>query len=102
MRYFTAILHKEDASSWGLSFLDAPGCFSAADEWSDLPAAAAEALDLWFEDQPMVEPAPFEEIRKSPEVVDALARGGALILIPYTPGQSGPSAPCIDEQDAED
>jgi predicted RNase H-like HicB family nuclease len=32
----------------GVSFPDFPGCFSAADTWSDLPAAVQEAVEAHF------------------------------------------------------
>ena len=89
MRYFTAILHQEGDSAYGLSFPDLPGCFAAADDWEESPAAAAEALDLWFEDRPDAPSSPLHALRKTPEVIEALAAGGVLILIPYARRLSG-------------
>ncbi|MBW7920648.1 MAG: type II toxin-antitoxin system HicB family antitoxin [Rubellimicrobium sp.] len=52
MRNYTIIIHHDTDSAYGLTFPDLPGCFAAADSWDEIPAAAAEALDLWFEDEP--------------------------------------------------
>ena len=75
MRYFTAIVHQDENSAYGLTFPDLPGCFAAADDWDGIPAAATEALDLWFEDEPDVVPASLEAIRKRVDVAEAVAPG---------------------------
>jgi predicted RNase H-like HicB family nuclease len=49
MKPYIAIVHQEGDSAYGVSFPDAPGCFSAADELDDLFAMATEALELWEE-----------------------------------------------------
>ncbi|WP_043357640.1 type II toxin-antitoxin system HicB family antitoxin [Cupriavidus basilensis] len=41
----------------GLSFPDFPGCFSAADDWADVPANAQEAVEAHYADGDPV-PAP--------------------------------------------
>lgn len=82
MRYFTAISHQDGDSAYGLTFPDLPGCFAASDTWDGIPAAAAEALDLWFEDTPDVDPAPLDAIRNREDVVSELAAGGVLMLVP--------------------
>lgn len=83
MKYFTAIVHQDGDSAFGLTFPDLPGCFAAADSWDGIPAAAAEALDLWFEDMPDVVPAPLDMVRKRADVAAALAEGAALMHVPY-------------------
>ncbi len=88
MQYFTAIVHKDEDSAYGLTFPDLPGCFAAADSWDDIPAAAAEALDLWFEDQPDVDPASLDEIRRRAEVAEELAQGAVLMPVPYIPADT--------------
>jgi predicted RNase H-like HicB family nuclease len=85
MNYFAAIVEQDDGSAFGLAFPDLPGCFSAADTWEDLPRMATEALDLWFEDQPMVTARSLADLRAMPEVAEAMARGASLIMIPYVP-----------------
>ena len=88
MRYFTAVIHKDEGSAYGLTFPDLPGAFAAADGWGAIPAAATEALDLWFEDEPDVVPADLESIRKRPDVAEALAAGAALMPVPYIPADT--------------
>lgn len=88
MRYYTAVVHKDEGSAYGLTFPDLPGCFAAADSWNDIPVAAAEALDLWFEDQPDVEPSPLDAVRKQPEVAAAIGQGAVLMSVPYIPADT--------------
>lgn len=88
MRYFTAIVHQDENSAYGLTFPDLPGCFAAADDWDGISAAATEALDLWFEDEPDVIPASLEVIRKRLDVVEAIAAGAVLMPVPYIPADT--------------
>lgn len=88
MRYFTAIVHKDEGSAYGLTFPDLPGCFASADDWNGIPAAATEALDLWFEDAPDVDPAPLDQIRQREDVRAALAEGASLMTVPYIPADT--------------
>lgn len=83
MYYYIALVHQDGDSAYGLSFPDLPGCFAAADKWDAISSAATEALDLWFEDQPDVEPASLDAIRKRPDVAEAMADGAVLLPVPY-------------------
>lgn len=47
--HYIGIVHHDAGTAWGLTFPDLPGCFSAADEFADLPAQGAEAVALWLE-----------------------------------------------------
>lgn len=88
MNYFTAIVHQDGNSAYGLTFPDLPGCFAAADSWDDVSAAATEALDLWFEDQANVAPASLDAIRQRADVAEALAAGAVLMPVPYIPADT--------------
>ncbi len=88
MNYFTAIVHQDGDSAYGLTFPDLPGCFAAADSWDDVPSAATEALDLWFEDQANVKPASLDAMRQREDVADAVAAGGILMPVPYIPADT--------------
>lgn len=88
MRYFTAVVHKDKDSAYGLAFPDLPGCVAAADTWDGIPAAATEALDLWFEDMPDVVPGSIEDVRSRPDVAAALADGATLMSVPYIPADT--------------
>lgn len=88
MRYFTAVVHRDEGSAHGLTFPDLPGCFAAADDWDGIPAAATEALDLWFEDMPDVEPASLGAIRQRTDVAAEVAAGAVLMPVPYIPADT--------------
>lgn len=88
MRYFTAIVHKDEGSAYGLTFPDLPGASAAADDWNGIPAAAAKALDLWFEDGGDVDPATLDTIRARPDVAAEIAAGAVLMPIPYIPADT--------------
>ena len=62
----------------GVSFPDFPGCFSAVDDWSDLPAAVQEAVEAHFSSEPdAVPPAtPLENL-----VSRAEYSGGVWMLV---------------------
>lgn len=81
MQYFYAIVHKDEDSSFGVSFPDLPGCFSAADRIEDVLPKAAEALSLWFEDEAPVKPSPLDQVQAA--VADDLADGAFLIAVPH-------------------
>ena len=86
MRYYIAIVHQDGDSAFGLTFPDLPGCFAAADSWDAIPAAATEALDLWFDDQPDVEPSSLDVLRLGQK--DALTTGAVLLPVPYIPADT--------------
>jgi len=83
MRYYTAVVHQDEGSAYGLSFPDLPGCFAAADTWDDIPVKAAEAFDLYFEDCAEPDPRPLSVLRRDPEVAAQLVEGATLIVVPY-------------------
>lgn len=49
MPNFIALIHKDSASAYGISFPDLPGCFAAADAEADIFDRATEALALYFD-----------------------------------------------------
>lgn len=89
MKYYYAVVHKDQDSSFGVHFPDLPGCFSAADREEDILPNACEALDLWFEDAGEVEPRAVDAIRAAAE--DDLAQGAFLLAVPHI-SASGKSA----------
>lgn len=48
----------EVGQAHGVTFPDFPGCFSAVDEWSELPAAVQEAVEAHFFGEPTGVPNP--------------------------------------------
>jgi predicted RNase H-like HicB family nuclease len=87
MKPYIAIVHKDPDSSYGLTFPDALGCFSAADDIDDLFANAAEALALWTEamvaDRQKI-PAPRElsELQRDPDWAESFADAALVIAVP--------------------
>jgi predicted RNase H-like HicB family nuclease len=92
MKPYIGIVHKDQGSAYGITFPDAPGCFSAADEMDDLFAMAQEAIATWadamLEDRFVIPPArDLSEIRADPKWVESLATSAFLIAVP--PPQRG-------------
>lgn len=46
--FYPIYVYAEDGCAYGAIFPDIPGCFTAADELSDLPKAAQEAVEAYF------------------------------------------------------
>lgn len=80
MKTYFAVVHKDEDSSYGVTFPDLPGCFSAADDLADVLANACEALELWFTDAPDVVPRDLKAITSA--VAEDLAEGAFLIAVP--------------------
>lgn len=89
MRYYHAVVHKDEDSAFGVQFPDLPGCFSAADEVEDVIPNAIEALSLWFEDQDEVAPSPVEKVRFG--AATDLAEGAFLVMVPWIGRNSKPA-----------
>lgn len=86
MKPYIAIVHKDENSAYGMTFPDAPGCFSAADEMDDLFAMANEALELWGEGMreeglPIPEPRDLEAVRRDPEWAESFADAAFVIAV---------------------
>lgn len=87
MKPYIVLVHKDPESAYGMTFPDAPGCFSAADEIDDLFAMAAEALQGWtegmIEDRLPIPPArELSEIKADPEWSEALSDVAFIIAVP--------------------
>jgi predicted RNase H-like HicB family nuclease len=81
MRYYHAVVHKDEDSAFGVQFPDLPGCFSAADVIEEVIPNAVEALSLWFEDAEETAPSAVESIRAG--AADDLAEGAFLVMVPW-------------------
>src|SRR3954452_11941764 len=87
MKPYIGIVHKDPESAYGITFPDAPGCFSAADEMDELFAMAEEALSLWTEGMaeegnPIPPTRDLSEISQDPEWEESLAESAFLIAVP--------------------
>lgn len=80
MKYFYAVVHKDEDSAYGAHFPDLPGCFSAADDLEDVVPNAVEAMELWLEDQ--VEPTAGGVAVIREQAAEDLAKGAFLIAVP--------------------
>lgn len=82
MRHYIALIHKEAASDYGVSFPDLPGVVTAGTDLDDARAMAAEALALHLEGlaedgEAIPEPSSLEAIMADKENKD-----GVAVLIP--------------------
>jgi len=82
MKYYVGIVHKDDDSTYGISFPDAAGCFSAGETMDALLQNAQEALSLYFEDEEPVTPRTLDAIQNDDEVKDMLGEDGTYLLVP--------------------
>lgn len=79
MKIYYGIVHKDEDSAYGVTFPDLPGCFSAADDDSQIIANAAEALDLYFDDAEEVPPSHINQIAER-----SVEQGGLFVVaVPY-------------------
>ena len=81
MKYFYALVRKDEDSAFGVEFPDLPGCFSAADAIEDVLPNACEALELWFEDYPDIAPMRLDQVQAM--VAADLAQGAFIVAVPY-------------------
>ena len=76
---YPVYVHPGDANhAHGVTFPDFPGCFSAADNWSDFPAAVQEAVEAHFNGEPdaVPPPTPLENLVNQAEYA-----GGVWMLV---------------------
>jgi predicted RNase H-like HicB family nuclease len=78
MPNYIAVVHKEPASDYGVSFPDFPGCITAGKTIDEAKDLAYEALLLHWEGlredgEPLPAPTNLEDIVANPENADAMA-----------------------------
>lgn len=81
MVQYIALIHKEAASDYGVSFPDLPGCVTAGSTLDEARAMAQEALALHLEGlaedgEPIPEPSSLEAV-----MTDPVNRDGVAILV---------------------
>lgn len=81
MVQYIALIHKEAASDYGVSFPDLPGCVTAGSTLDEARAMAEEALALHLEGlaedgEPIPEPSSLEAV-----MTDPVNRDGVAILV---------------------
>jgi predicted RNase H-like HicB family nuclease len=87
MAGYIALVHKDEGTSYGVSFPDVPGCIAAGDTFEEAVANAAEALAFHFAgmraDSDVI-PAPrsFEDLKHDPEFVEDSADAIVTMVTP--------------------
>jgi predicted RNase H-like HicB family nuclease len=71
---YIVLVHKDEGTSYGVSFPDVPGCISAGDTLEQALVNAREALSFHFDGMrddgdPIPAPRSYEQLRKDPEFV---------------------------------
>jgi predicted RNase H-like HicB family nuclease len=72
MKSYLALVHKDEGTSYGVSFPDVLGCISAGDTFEEAVSNAAEALAghlalIRADGDPIPTPRTFEELKRDPE-----------------------------------
>jgi predicted RNase H-like HicB family nuclease len=97
MTHTIALIHKDAASSYGVSFPDLPGVTTAADSLDDAIERAAEALAFAAEDwseltgSAFPEPRALDDLRRDDEFRDG-SRDAVVAAIPLDGNRSRPAA----------
>ena len=68
MLYPVYVHPGDEDHAHGVTFPDFPGCFSAADDWADLPRMIQEAVEVYFEGETgdIPPPTPLETLASDP------------------------------------
>jgi predicted RNase H-like HicB family nuclease len=87
MAGYIALVHKDEGTSYGVSFPDVPGCISAGDTFEEAVANAAEALAFHFtgmrqDGDAIPAPRSFEELKHDPEFVEDSADAIVTMVTP--------------------
>ena len=75
MAGFIALVHKDEGTSYGVSFPDVPGCISAGDTFEEAVANAAVALAghlalMRADGDELPRPRSFDDLRRDPDFVE--------------------------------
>lgn len=90
MRQYVALIHKDPASDYGVSFPDVPGCVTAGRSLDDARRLAEEALSFHLnsleqDGEVAPEPSSLETIMSEPENRSGVA---ILVAVPERPRRS--------------
>ena len=86
VKYPVYVHPGDDSHAHGVALPDFPGCFSAADEWADIPGKVQEAVEVYCEgeDMELPKPGPLEGLRGLPEY-----QGGEWMMVTVNVDVSG-------------
>ena len=84
---YIALVHKDEGTSYGVSFPDVPGCIAAGDTFEEAVASAAEALAFHFAGMragrdTIPAPRSFEELRSDAQFVEDSADAIVTMVTP--------------------
>jgi predicted RNase H-like HicB family nuclease len=84
---YIALVHKDEGTSYGVSFPDVPGCISAGDTFEEALANAAEALAGHFaamraDGEAIPAPRSFEDLRHDPKFAEDSADAIVTVVTP--------------------
>jgi predicted RNase H-like HicB family nuclease len=87
MNQFIALVHKDEGTSYGVSFPDVPGCISAGDTFEEAVANAGEALAGHFaamraDGDPTPTPRDFDRLKRDPDFIEASADAIVTMIAP--------------------
>ncbi len=87
MAGYIALVHKDEGTSYGVSFPDVPGCISAGDTLEEAVENAAEALAGHFaamraDGEAIPEPRDYEQLRRDAEFVEDSADAVLVMVAP--------------------
>ena len=87
MAGYIALVHKDEGTSYGVSFPDVPGCISAGDTFEEAVANAADALAGHFalmkaDGDPIPAPRSFEQLRRDLEFLEDSADAIVTMVTP--------------------
>jgi predicted RNase H-like HicB family nuclease len=87
MKGYIALVHKDEGTSYGVSFRDVSGCIAAGDTFEEAVALAAEALAAHFDlmradGDPIPLPRSYDQLKRDPEF---LADADGAIVTMVTP-----------------
>ena len=87
MTGYIALVHKDEGTSYGVSFPDVPGCISAGDTFEDAVANAAEALAghlalMHADGDAIPRPRSFEELKRDCDFIADAADAIVTIVQP--------------------
>ncbi|MDJ1158592.1 type II toxin-antitoxin system HicB family antitoxin [Chelatococcus sp. SYSU_G07232] len=91
MTHYIALIHKDAASSYGVSFPDVPGVFAAADTLDAAIVEAQEALSFAASDwreltgEPFPGPRTLDDLRLDPAFLDGVADAVIAAIPLHTP-----------------
>ena len=86
---YIALVHKDDGTSYGVSFPDVPGCISAGDTFEEAVANAALALAGHFalmkaDGEAIPAPRSFEQLKRDPNFAGDSSDAIVTMVAPRT------------------